>query len=240
MKFLIPSAIIVLLLSACSNKEAETLRSQNDSLKMVLQVNSTVMSTLQEVGAMIDSIDASRQQIRMEMVEGISEENYSNRLQAIHEHVKRSEEKIKTLEESMKELKTNEGFYMDMIAALKDDLELRLQEIYSLEKVNKELEAKVKVQESDLQESFIELEKKQQELAQQELAVAQLVSKLKLSESQTLYAKALALEESANRIKLAPNKKKATLREAVGYYRKAAELGNKDAMARLKDLQGKY
>lgn len=240
MKSLIPPAILLFIISACTNKEAEVLRTENDSLKSVLQVNTTVMTTLQEVGAMIDSIDASRQKIKMELVEGISEENYTAKLQAIHEHVRRSENKIKQLEESMKELKTNESFYMDMIAALKDDLELRLQEIYSLEKVNKELEEKVKVQESDLQESFIELEKKQQALAQQELEVAQLVSKLKLSESQTLYAKGQALEESASRIKLAPNKKKATLREAVGYYRKAAELGNKDAMARLKDLQGKY
>ena len=103
------------------------LRTENDSLKTVLQVNTTVMSTLQEVGAMIDSIDASRQKIKMELVEGISEENYTARLQAIHKHVRRSEDKIKQLEESMKELKTNESFYMDMIAALKDDLDLRLQ-----------------------------------------------------------------------------------------------------------------
>lgn len=237
---LLTFAVALLLFSACTNKEAETLRSENDSLKAELQVNAEVMSTLQEVGDMIDSIDKTRKSIKLEMVEGISEEDYAARLQNIHEHVKQSEEKIKALEDNLKKLKTNESFYMDMIASLKDELELRLQEIYSLEKVNKELEAKVKVQESDLQESFIELEKKEQALAQQELQVAQLVSKLKLSESQTLYAKGLAMEESANRIKLAPNKKKATLREAVGYYRKAAELGNKDAMDRLKALQGKY
>lgn len=237
---ILPAAFVLLILSACTNKEAETLRSENDSLKAELQVNAEVMSTLQEVGDMIDSIDKTRKSIKLEMVEGISEEDYAARLQSIHEHVKQSEEKIKTLEGNLKKLKTNESFYMDMIASLKDELELRLQEIYSLEKVNKELEAKVKVQESDLQESFIELEKKEQELAQQELEVEQLVNKLKLSESQTWYAKGLAMEESANRIKLAPNKKKATLREAVGYYRKAAELGNKDAMDRLKALQGKY
>lgn len=230
----------LLLLSTCTNKEAETLRSENDSLKAELQVNAEVMSTLQEVGDMIDSIDKTRKSIKLEMVEGISEEDYTARLQSIHDHVKQSEEKIKVLEGNLKKLKTNESFYMDMIASLKDELELRLQEIYSLEKVNKELEAKVKVQESDLHESFIELERKEQELAQQELEVEQLVNKLKLSESQTLYAKGLAMEESANRIKLAPNKKKATLREAVGYYRKAAELGNTDAMSRLKALQGKY
>lgn len=242
MKFQIPlSILLALALINCTPKEElEALQSTNDSLKNELALNKEVMLTLQEVGSMIDSIDASRKLLKISMVEGGSEDDYATRLQAIHEHVVLSEKKISTLEQSLKTMKTNESFYFDMIASLKDELELRLQEIYSLEKVNKELEEKVKVQESDLHDSFIELEKKQQALAEQELKVDHLVSKLKLSESETLLLKGKALEESANRIKFAPAKKKATLREAVGYYRKAADLGNKEAGKRMTDLRGKY
>lgn len=232
---------LALLFTNCTPKEElEALQSENDSLKNELVLNKEVMLTLQEVGSMIDSIDASRKLLKISLVEGASENDYADRLKAIHEHVVRSEKKISTLEESLKTMKTNESFYFDMIASLKDELELRLQEIYSLEKVNKELEEKVKVQESDLHDSFIELEKKQQALAEQELKVEHLVNRLNLSESETLLLKGKALEESANRIKFAPAKKKATLREAVGYYRKAADLGNKEAGKRMKDLQGKY
>lgn len=242
MKFQIPlSILLALALINCTPKEElEALQSTNDSLKNELALNKEVMLTLQEVGSMIDSIDASRKLLKISMVEGGSEDDYATRLQAIHEHVVLSEKKISSLEQSLKTMKTNESFYFDMIASLKDELELRLQEIYSLEKVNKELEEKVKVQESDLHDSFIELEKKQQALAEQELKVDHLVSKLKLSESETLLLKGKALEESANRIKFAPAKKKATLREAVGYYRKAADLGNKEAGKRMTDLRGKY
>lgn len=242
MKFQIclPVVLSVFLINCTPKEELEALQSANDSLKNELALNKEVMLTLQEVGSMIDSIDASRKQLKISVVEGGSEDDYAMRLQAIHEHVVRSEKKISSLEQSLKTMKTNESFYFDMIASLKDELELRLQEIYSLEKVNKELEEKVKVQESDLHDSFIELEKKQQALAEQELKVEQLVNKLNLSESETLFLKGKALEESANRIKLAPAKKKATLREAVGYYRKAADLGNKEAGKRMTDLRGKY
>lgn len=227
-------------LAACSNTETETLRVENDSLRAELTMNREVLSTLHEVGSMIDSIDVSRKVLKIKMVEGTSEEDYTARLQAIHEHVKRSGEKIEKLEASLRESRTTQGFYLEMIATLKDELEIRLQEIYSLEKVNQELEAKVKVQASDLQESLIELEQKKQALAKQEIEVEHLVSKLKLSEAETFYAKGAAAEEAASRIKFAPAKKKATYREAVGYYRKAADLGKKEAFAKLKELEGKY
>jgi chromosome segregation ATPase len=232
--------VCFIALASCTSQETEALRKENDSLKAELKTNREVAATLQEVGAMIDSIDVSRKVLKIRMAEGTSEEEYTARLQAIHQYVVRSGEKIKVLEESLKSSQETQGFYLEMITTLKDELELRLQEIYSLEKVNQELEAKVKVQEGDLHESLLELETKKQALAKQELEVERLVSKLKLSEAETNYAKASALETTANRIKLAPGKKKATLREAVGYYRKAADLGKKEAIAKLKALEGKY
>jgi chromosome segregation ATPase len=239
MKYAIILFPFVLMLG-CTSKETETLRTENDSLRAALSTNREVMATLQEVGSMIDSIDASRKLLKISMLEGTTKQDYTARLQAIHEHVMKSGQKIEALEQSLKSATQMEGFYLDMIGTLKNELEIRLQEIYSLEKVNQELEAKVKVQEGDLHESLLELEKKKQELARQELAVDQLVNKLKLSEAETNYAKGSALEATANRIKLAPAKKKATLREAVGYYRKAADLGKKEAFAKLKALEGKY
>ncbi len=233
------SLILSFAIIGCTNKEAETLHKQNDSLRSELVAHNEVLITLQDVGAMIDSIDNSRKSLKITMLEGISEEDYAKRLQSILDHMKKLEAKIEGIENKLKSTRKDQGVYINMIAILKDELDLRLKEIYALEKVNKELDEKVNVQQGDLQESYIKLERKEQELTQQQLEVHHMENQLKLSKAETFYARASALETVAAKIHFAPNKKKATLREAVGYYRKAAELGKKEAIAKIKELEGK-
>ena len=56
--FVIP---IAALIAGCGTKEREMLQSQVDSLKVELETSQAMAQTLTEVGAMMDSIDASRQ-----------------------------------------------------------------------------------------------------------------------------------------------------------------------------------
>jgi hypothetical protein len=58
----------------------------------------------------------------------------------------------------------------------------------------------------------------------------------KLSEADSYYARAEAVEEAANRTKLAPRKKKETLKEAIELYKKAQSLGNTKAQAKIDEL----
>jgi hypothetical protein len=53
------------------------------------------------------------------------------------------------------------------------------------------------------------------------------------------YAQAEALEQAANRTQFAPNKKKATRREALELYKLALSLGNHNAQVRIDDLENK-
>jgi hypothetical protein len=47
------------------------------------------------------------------------------------------------------------------------------------------------------------------------------------------------VEETANRTKLAPKKKKASYEEAIQLYKKSLSLGKKEAQARITELEKK-
>jgi len=53
------------------------------------------------------------------------------------------------------------------------------------------------------------------------------------------HAQGQALEEAANRTKLAPKKKKETYREALELYKKAQSLGSDKAKAKVDELTKK-
>jgi hypothetical protein len=241
MKALLLFIIVLSGLFGCNNnRDVNLCRQENDSLRLALNDHNAVVEALQEVGMIIDSIDQNRKILRVNMFEGTMPNDNAARLVEINGYVIRSEKKIAALESKLKKSNREGGIYMDMINVLRTEIYERLEEIYALEHVNLELEQKVKVQESDLKATFVELHKKEDALASQNLKAQQIANKLKLSEAEVFFAKGSALEETASRIRFAPHKKKATLIEAVGNYRKAAELGKKEASARLEALRGKY
>ena len=61
---------LAVLLMNCDSKEKEVLKSQVDSLKRELETSQEMAQTLTEVGTLMDSIDANRQLLRVNMVEG--------------------------------------------------------------------------------------------------------------------------------------------------------------------------
>src|SRR5688500_6519954 len=88
----------------CNNKAKEVaLQSEVDSLRTELQESQQTAEALQEVGVMIDSIDASRQLLRTDMVEGASYQDYKNRLASIREYVNESQKKIEELEKNARQ-----------------------------------------------------------------------------------------------------------------------------------------
>ena len=106
-KFILGLAVVGILWG-CNNKKKEVaLQSEIDSLRTELQESQQTADALQEVGAMIDSIDASRQLLRTDMVEGASYQDYKNRLASIREYVKESQSKIEELEKNAKQTRGN-------------------------------------------------------------------------------------------------------------------------------------
>lgn len=246
MKKLLIVMPVALLMAACGGKETAQLQSQVDSLRSELETSQQLTQTLQEVGVLMDSIDANRQLLRVNMVEGTTYDNYTSRMKDLNNYVKDTEDKIAELEKALKKSKGNASTYAKTIKKLKADLESKNEEIASLQlqvekyrNENQNLIQTVELQESELSEKNDELAAKRSELALIEARIQELMIQSKMSESDAYFARAVAVEEAANRTKLAPKKKKETYKEAMELYKKAESLGNTEAAAKISELSKK-
>jgi len=241
--FIIPVAA---LLAGCGAKEKEQLQSQVDSLKIELETSQKMAQTLTEVGAMMDSIDASRQLLRVNMVEGTTYDDYKTRMKDINGYVRDTQKKIDDLEKSLKTSKSNANAFSKTIKKLKADLESKTQEIAGLQEQvdkyrneNQNLITTVGMQEAELTDKQTQIETKTQELALIEARVQELMIQSKMTEADAYYARGQAVEEAAARTKLAPRKKKDTYREAIELYKKALSLGKAEAQEKITTLEAK-
>jgi chromosome segregation ATPase len=241
--FAIPVAALIV---GCGTKEREILQSQVDSLKVELETSQAMAQTLTEVGVMMDSIDASRQLLRVNMVEGTTYSDYASRMKDINGYVKETQKKIDDLEKTLKTSKANANAYSKTIKKLKADLEAKSVEIASLQEQvdkyrneNQNLITTVGMQEAELSDKAAQIETKTQELALIEARVQELMIQSKMTEADAYYARGEAVEEAAARTKLAPRKKKETLREAVELYKKALSLGKTEAQDKITELEKK-
>ena len=235
---------VVAVLMACENKEKEALQKQVDSLNLELQRSHEMSQTLTEVGTLMDSIDASRQLLRVNMVEGTTYDDYAARMKNLNSYIKETQNKIDDLEKSLKTSKANSSAYAKTIKKLKADLESKTQEVSLLQEQvekyrneNQNLVTTVELQDAEISDKQSQIDAKSQELALIEARVQELMIQSKLSEADAYFTRAAAVEEAANRTKLAPKKKKETLKEAVELYKKALSLGKNEAEAKITELE---
>lgn len=244
-KNLIIIAVASFIFVSCDNK-SEKLQTQLDSLKTELQNNQKFVTTLQEVGTLMDSIDANRQLLRVNMVEGTTYTDYTSRMKDINNYVKDTHSKIEDLEKALKKSKGNANAYAATIKKLKADLEaknveiVKLQEqVASLGNENKNLITTIDLQSAELNDKSAQIEAKKQELDLLNEKIQQVQLQSKVSEADSYYARGQAVEEAANRTKLAPRKKKDTYKEAIELYKKALSLGKTEAQAKIDALSKK-
>jgi len=233
------------MMASCGGN-SERLQSQVDSLKTELQTSQQFATTLQEVGSLMDSIDANRQLLRVNMVEGTTYDNYKSRMKDINNYVKDTQNKITDLETALKKSKGNSNAFSATIKKLKADLEQRNKEIATLnEQVdqlkneNQNLITTVGLQEAELTDKEAQIVAKQQELALLEEKIQQVQITSKISEADSYFARGEAIEEAANRTKLAPKKKKTTYKEAIELYKKSLSLGKLEAKEKIAALEKK-
>jgi hypothetical protein len=69
--------------------------------------------------------------------------------------------------------------------------------------------------------------------------IEQVQKQSQVSEADSYFARGQAVEEAANRTKLAPRKKKDTYKEAIELYKKALSLGKTEAQDRIDALSKK-
>jgi chromosome segregation ATPase len=241
-KFLFGLSLAVLAWG-CDSGEKERLRSQVDSLRLELETSQQMAQSLQEVGALIDSIDASRNLLRTDVVEGTNYTNYAERLKNINEHIRQTEGRIAELEESLKNSKGAASNYAASIKRLRADLEARTQQVAALEQEvekmrmeNATLAKTVNEKDSVLVVKDDLIQMKEQDIAALETRVEEINTASRMSQADLYFAQAQALETAASRTKFAPRKKKETQREALELYKLSLSLGKEEAQDRIDEL----
>jgi chromosome segregation ATPase len=232
--FVIP---VVALFAACDNGEKVALQTKVDSLKVELEASQKVAATLTEVGVLMDSIDASRQLLRVNMVEGTTYDDYKSRMKDINGYVKDTQKKIDDLEKSLASSNSKNSTNAKLIKKLKSDIETKSKEIAVLQEQvdkfrseNQNLITTVGMQEAELSDKSAQIETKNQELA---------LIQSKMSEADAYFARGQAVEEAARRTQLAPKKKKETYKEAIELYKKSLSLGKTEAQEKITALEKK-
>lgn len=231
---------LVAFFSSCENKEKVRLQSQVDSLRTELQVAQQTNKELEEVGVLIDSIDASRQLLRADVVEGTSYKDYKNRLVSINNHIKETQSKIQELEKAVK--KNNAS--LSTIRRLRSDLEARLAQIAALtEEVEKfrgenaSLNRNLTQRDSLLTVNSETIRLREQDIADLETKVEETTTSARTTQAEMYFAQAQALETAADRTKFAPRKKKETQREALELYKLSFSLGKEEAQQKIDELE---
>lgn len=244
MKKLFGALVMIVALSACNKQKELALQKEVDSLRLEVSVNRQMTETLQEVGLMIDSIDANRHALRTDLVEGTSYNDYTNRMREINVYVAASQAKINELETALKKAKGSSGNYAAMVTKLKKELATRTQELLAMtEQVamykakNDTLMTTVELQTAEINDKAEQLAANQQQIAQLEEQVKQVTDQAKFDLADSYYQRALALEEAAKRTKFAPKKKKSTQREALELYKLAANGGKSEANDKIAKLE---
>jgi chromosome segregation ATPase len=238
--------LLALALCQCGSSENERLRTENDSLRRELETRHSIVAVMHDVKTLIDSIDANRNMLKTDLDEGTTYEDFAVRLKDINDHVKKTQEKISTMEGRLRTSENNADAYLMMVDALKGELAIRAQEVLTLEhqvmeyqKENKNLVQTVGLQDAEITDLQTKIEARQQELSLLEAKVNELVENFKVSEAEAYYSRAKAVEEAARRTKLARHKKYETYREALELYKKALSLGKDEAQENIAALEKK-
>lgn len=240
-KFILGITLVVAILSGCGVKEREKLQSDVDSLKVELSERDQAITTLQEVGMLLDSIDANRASLRVSMVEGTNSADYAARLKNIHNYVNQTETKIVSLEKSLKESNSK---YAATIKRLRKELVDANTQLAVLQEEGMKLrnEKGVLISQAAQKDSVINereqfIKVKEAELVTKEAEARVMSANARLEKADLYYGKAEALELVAKRTQFAPRKKKETKREALELYKIALSLGKEEAQLKIDALE---
>lgn len=238
--------LITSLFFSCDTKNNEALQFQVDSLSMELEKSHEASRALAEIGTLLDSIDATRQLLRVNLVEGTPYDDYSGRMTELNDYIENTESRIDELEQSLKSSTANARAFSKTIAQLKAEVKRKSEEMAFLQEQvekfrneNENLIITVDLQDAEIADKQAQIDAKSQELALIEARVQELMIQSKVSEADAYYTRAQAIETAAERTRLAPRKKKETIKEALELYKKALSLGKNEAQAKITELESR-
>lgn len=241
MRRIILAIAILVTFFSCDNKKVEALQSDLDSVNLALSISKELEVGMNDVGALIDSIDVSRDMLRVKMIEGSSYADHISRLKEINEYVKRTEAKLDELEKTAKNSSKSSA---SAIRRLKADLKKTSEELVDVQLQlanvrDENLKLWVRVNQKDsllsIKDQIIKL--REGDVASLERLVNDTDAQNKVVVADLYYAQAQALESAANRTQFAPRKKREARREALELYRLSLSLGKMEAQSKIDELE---
>ena len=240
-KYIVVFMMVVLF--GCDTKEKAALQHTVDSLSIQLNNSKQLEAEMNEVGILIDSIDASRKALQIRMIEGSSYADYVGRLKSINIYVKETEDKLSALQKSSN---NSSKASASAIRRLKADLAKRTEEIVELQLQlatarNDNMALWVRLNEKDsilwMKDQVIKV--KESDIVLLEKMVNDTQAENKIQVANLYYKQAEALEMAADRTQFAPRKRKAAREEALELYKLSLSLGNSDAVVKINELEKK-
>ena len=243
MKNLSVLLFVLVLLGSCGIKELET---ENAELKTKISDLEKGNLALYEIGVLLDSIDATRNNLYVDLEEGTTYEEYVKRVEGLSDYVKTAEQRIMELQDDVSKMTKSNRYFEATIKRMQaeldkknDQIKVLLQEVDEYKIESASLVKLVEMQETELEDKDLEILRKTEELELIEARIEELMIQAQMSEADSYYARAEAIEEAANRTKLAPRKKKETYLEALELYQKALDAGKTEAQEKIDLLKEK-
>jgi hypothetical protein len=234
-------AATVISLSACTNQKLDRLTAQNDSLRIELKKAHAVIHNFSTLTSSLDSMEGLRKLVPAKAKNEPAHTVMASRIHAINKHVIETDQKINSLDKQLKSSRYENSAYVMMVDALKSELQIRVDEVTVLEgniadveQMNEDVKWE---KEQAVSQLLQEVSVKKFELTGLEDRLHKLEITFRNTEAEAVYARALAVEESARKTRFAPGKKKESLNEALELYKKAKSLGKAEAEANIRSLE---
>jgi hypothetical protein len=231
----------VILLSACSGKKLDRLTAENDSLRLELKKAQTTIRNFNAISASLDSMEGLRKVIQNQSKDQPAHTAMASRIHAINKHVIETDQKVNSLDHRLKSAQHENSAYVMMVDALKNELQIRVDEVTILEgnitdveQMNEDVKWE---KEQAVSELLNEVNAKKLALTGLEDRLHKLEITFRNTEAEAIYARALAVEESARKTRFAPGKKRESLNEALELYKKAKSLGKIEAESNIRALE---
>jgi len=245
MKKIILFLAVLSVMAGCKTEETENqipnevLVAKLDSMQQVMEIAQYKATLLEQVGTYLDSIDANRKWIKLNLEVGIPNEDYVDRMKSLNQYVQKAEWTIGELEKTR-------SAYASQVKRLKSEITDKNLEIQSLQQAiaqyqgeNTELTVMLSNAELKQLNTQVELDIANESVDKANDKITGLLATVKLTEAESFYAKGEGMEKVADHIQLAPKRKKASLEEALAMYQKAEGLGHTGAAAKIAALKTK-
>lgn len=245
------TSIILLSCIGCGPSANEKkLKDQVETLESKLsdsqEFSAVLVSKLDKVDVLIDSIRKSEEIIAFNLEKGTTYEDHIDRLRGLTAFVEYSRQKIIKAENDLLASSTENQALLTLIRKLKkelnekDEIISRLTEQVAKYKAeNEDLIKLVDFQKREIIDMEQEIKMKISALTKAERDLDELKQEKQMIKADAYFDKAEAAEEIATKIKFASKKKQENLKEAYELYKLSYNAGRLDAKEKMEELEKK-